>query len=394
MKYNFDILPNRRNTDSIKWDVKDNELPMWIADMDFEVAHPIKEALLERASHPAYGYTDVYDYWYDAYISFYHDRHNFDIQKDWLVFSTGVVPTISSSVRKLTNEGDEVVLLTPVYNIFYNSVINNNRVVVEVPLKYIGKSYSIDFERLDKALSSKKAKLLIICNPQNPIGKIWSKEDLTEIGRLAKKNNVIVLSDEIHGEITAPNKSYVPFLSVNETNREVGFAAVSVTKCFSIPGIQTSAIIIPNEEIKKKVVRQLNTDECAEPNIFALPATKAALNDSRDWLDEMREYVENNKKYVYDFIAKNIPDIYPVKQDATYLMWIDISSVSKDSKEFCSFLREKTGLFLAAGYVYGKGGEGFVRVNVATNISNVKDACLRLKEGVELYKQAKSSLKC
>ncbi len=386
MKYNFDVLPNRRNSGSIKWDVKEGELPMWVADMDFEVAPKIKEALLSRVLHPVYGYTDVYDSWYNAYISFYQDRHNFEIEKEWLVFSTGVVPTISSSVRKLTNEGDEVVLLTPVYNIFYNSVINNNRVVVEVPLKYIAKSYSIDFVALDKALSSKKAKLLILCNPQNPIGKIWSKDDLALIGRLCERHNVIVLSDEIHGEITSPNKDYVPFLSVNETNRKVGFAAVSVTKCFNLAGLQTSAIIIPNEEIRKKVVRQLNTDECAEPNVFAIPVTLAALNDSRDWLNEMREYVEVNKEYVYDFIKKKIPEIHPIKQDATYLMWIDVSSITDNVKEFSSFLREMTGLFITAGSVYGKGGEGFLRINVATNLSNVKDMCIRLKKGIELYK--------
>lgn len=386
MKYNFDILPNRRNSGSIKWDVKEDELPMWVADMDFEVAPKIKEALLNRALHPVYGYTDVYDSWFNAYISFYHDRHNFDIEKEWLVFSTGVVPTISSSVRKLTNEGDEIILLTPVYNIFYNSVINNNRVVVEVPLKYIAKSYSIDFEALDKALSSKKAKLLILCNPQNPIGKIWSKDDLALIGRLCEKHNVIVLSDEIHGEITSPNKDYVPFLSVNETNRKIGFAAVSVTKCFNLAGLQTSAIIIPNEEIRKKVVRQLNTDECAEPNIFAVPVTLAALNDSRDWLVELREYIETNKEYVTSYIERNIPDVYAVKQDATYLMWIDVSLITSNVKEFSSFLREKTGLFITAGSVYGKGGEGFLRINVATNLINVKDMCERLKKGIELYK--------
>lgn len=176
MKYDFDTLPNRKGTDSIKWDVKENELPMWIADMDFEVALPIQKAILEKASHPVYGYPDVSKEWYQAYIRFFRERHSFEIQKDWLVFSTGVVPTISSSVRKLTNPGDEVILLTPVYNIFYNSILNNNRVVKEVPLRYIANSYSIDFPLLEEALSNEKAKLLILCNPQNPIGKIWSKE--------------------------------------------------------------------------------------------------------------------------------------------------------------------------------------------------------------------------
>ena len=278
-----------------------------------------------------------------------------------------------------------MVLLTPVYNIFYNSILNNNRVVKEVPLRYFANSYSIDFPLLEEALSSEKAKFLILCNPQNPIGKVWSKEDLSEIGRLCEKHHVTVLSDEIHGEITKPGSSYIPFLSVNETNRKIGFAAISVTKAFNIAGIHTSAIIIPNEELRNKVNRQLNTDECAEPNIFAIPASIAALNDSCDWLEEMREYVEKNKEYVYQFIKENIPTFKAIEQDATYLMWLDMSSLTNDDKEFASFLRKETGLFLTAGSVYGKGGEGFLRMNVATSFSNVKDACCRLLKGVESY---------
>lgn len=187
MKYDFDKIIDRRHTDSCKWNVLDSELPMWVADMDFEVAKPIQDAIISRASHPIYGYSDMQNEWSDAYINYYREIHNFNIQKDWLIFSTGVIPSISSSVRKLTNEGDEVVILTPVYNIFYNSIINNNRKVLEVPLKYIAKSYSIDFDALDKALSKENVKLMILCNPQNPIGKIWSADDLAEIGRLAKK---------------------------------------------------------------------------------------------------------------------------------------------------------------------------------------------------------------
>ncbi len=385
MKYNFDKTIDRRGSDSCKWNVLENELPMWVADMDFEVAPKIKEAIISRASHPVFGYSDMQEEWFNAYINFYEDQHNFKIKKDWLIFSTGVVPSISSSVRKLTTEGDDVVILTPVYNIFYNSIINNNRKVLEVPLKYIAKSYSIDFEALDKALSKENVHLMILCNPQNPIGKIWNTDDLAEIGRLAKKHDVIVLSDEIHGEITSPNKKYVPFLSVNETNKEVGFACVSVTKAFNIAGIHTSAIICLNESIRKKVDRQLNTDECAEPNTFAQVAAIAALNDSRDWLTELNEYIENNKQYVYDYISKNIPQIYCVKQDATYLMWLDISKISKDSQGFCDFLRKKTGLYINSGRHYGQAGEGFIRINVATSLALVKEGMSRLKEGVELY---------
>lgn len=386
MKYDFDNLISRRGTYSSKWNVKDGELPMWVADMDFSVAPKIEEAIIERAKHPIYGYADIPDELFDAYISFFQERHHLELKKEWLVFSTGVVPTISSSVRALTNEGDEVVLLTPVYNIFYNSILNNKRKVSEVPLAYKNGEYSIDFALLEDAFSKKETELMILCNPQNPVGKIWSKETLNKIALLAKKHDVIVLSDEIHGEITAPNKEYVPFLSGDDLNKEIGFSAFSVTKPFNIAGIHTSLIAIPNEEIRKKVVRQLNTDECAEPNVFSIPAAIAALS-SADWLDEMRCYVEKNKEYMAKFIKENIPEFKVIKQDATYLMWIDISALTNNSKEFCDFLRKETGLFIQAGYVYGKGGEGFIRINLATSLSNVIDACNRLKSGVEKYKE-------
>lgn len=384
MKYNFDQPTNRRNTDSIKWDVKDNELPLWIADMDFETAPAVKQALTTRVSTGIYGYTEPNDDWYNAYINFYKDRYAVEFKKEELMFCLGVVPAISSSVRKITNEGDNVVILSPVYNIFYNSIINNNRKILEVPLLRIGDEYKIDFENLEKAFALENTTMMIFCNPHNPIGKIWTKDELERIGSLAKKYNVVVLSDEIHAYLTRPNKSYIPYLSVNETNKGNSITCISVTKAFNLAGIHTSCIVVPNKDLFKRVNRQINTDEVAEPNIFSCPAAIAALNESRDWLDELREILFRNRDIVDDFIKKNIPCLHSIPGDATYLLWIDCSKLG-DSKEYVDYLREKTGLFVTDGSVYGKGGHGYFRMNVATQESTLQDALERLKAGTASY---------
>ncbi len=389
MRFDFDKITNRRHSGSLKWNVGENELPMWVADMDFETCPAIKEAIVKRAETGIYGYTEPDENWFQAYISFFKRRHDFEIKKNWLLFSTGVVPTISSSVRKLTKEGDNVVVTPPVYNIFYNSIINNHRVPLEVPLIEHDDSYSLDYIGLEAAFAKKETSLFILCNPENPVGRIWTKEELAKIGMLAKKHNVIVLSDEIHGEITRPGFSYVPFLSVNETNKEVGFAAISVTKAFNLAGIQTSAIVIPNEKIRALVNRQINTDEVAEGNIFSYLAATTALNEGEEWLDELREYLFSNRDIAESFIDKNIPSLSCAKGDATYLLWIDARKVCADSEELAYFIREKTGLFLSSGKVYGVTSNGFLRMNLATPKPLLLDGLNRLKNGIELYLERK-----
>lgn len=384
-KYDFSSAIDRRHSDCIKWDCKENVLPRWIADRDYAVAPEIVSALKERLSHPVYGYTEPHQDFYEAYISFYKRRHQVEIKKDWLLFSQGVVPTISSSVRKLTNIGDQVVLLTPVYNIFYNSILNNQRVVKEVPLVLKDGVYTISFSLLEQALSEEKTKRRILCNPANPVSRIWTKEELVKIGELCYKHHVVVLRDEIHGEITRPNTSYVPFFSLNEVNRRNSVTAISVTKAFNLAGIHTSAIIVPDEDLRKRVNRQINTDEVAEPNVFSCVAAVAALNEGEGWLDARRKAVFDNRDYVSTFIHKEIKELDVIQGDATYLVWIDARKVTMDTKKLAAFLLEKTGLWLQDGSVYGKGGEGFLRRNVATPLSLVKDGLNRLKEGISLF---------
>jgi len=385
MNYNFDQIPDRKTTNSIKWDVAPNELPLWVADMDFDTAPQIKQAIINRAQLGALGYADYNNQWRDAYIHWWKNRYNFEIHRDWLIFSTGVVPTISSVVRKITTPGENVLLLTPTYNIFYNSIVNNGRNPLECELIYdkAANSYSIDFDDLEKKLSNNQTTLMILCNPQNPIGKIWNKEELERVGELCAKNNVVVLSDEIHCDITEPGKKYIPFASVNEICKNNCIMAVAPTKTFNIAGLSTSAIVVPNNQLFYKVWRGLNTDECGEPNAFAVQAAIAAYTKSEDWFTQAIEYIWANRTLATEYIEKNIPQLKVIKSDATYLMWIDISKTNMNGAEFAKRLRKETGLYISAGNAYGKGGENFIRINLATSKAIVEDALKRLKAAVK-----------
>ena len=302
MKYDFDEIIDRRGTNSLKWDIAENELPMWVADMDFRTAPEITDAIKLRAEHGVFGYSIVPDEWYDAYINWWKTRHNVEYRKGELIFSTGVVPTISSCVRKLTTAGENVLLMPPVYNIFYNSIKNNGRNVQECPLVYKNGGYSIDWELLEKCLADPQTSLMLLCNPHNPVGRIWDRETLARIGELAYANGVVVLSDEIHCDITDPGCEYVPFMSVSEKCADNSVICISPTKAFNLAGLQTSAVVVRDPGLRHKVWRALNTDEVAEPNAFAVQAAVAAFEHGGDWLDELREYLFDNKRTVSDFL--------------------------------------------------------------------------------------------
>ena len=381
MKYDFDKIVDRRGSESIKWDVNPNELPLSIADMDFMTAPEVIADLKKIIEFGVYGYCEPKDDWYEAYQNFFRDLHCWNIKKDDLFFSTGVVPTLSSSVRALTEAGDKVIVMPPVYNIFYNSIVNNKRVPYEVPLINDNGKYFIDFIKLEIAMKDSKSKLLFFCNPGNPVSRIWNIDEIKKIIILAKKYDVIVLSDEIHCDIARPGKKYVPFLTI-EGASEIGFSAISPTKCFNLAGTQGSAIVIENEEIKKKVIRQLNTDECAEPNVIACTAAISAFNKGRDFLKQLNEYLFANRDFAFEYIKKNIPNLDPIYGDATYLLWIDIRKTNLTSEELVKLVREKTGLILNKGSSYGAGGEGFIRMSVAVPRTVLIDALERLKNAL------------
>lgn len=380
----FDEQVERRNTGSLKWDVAKNELPMWVADMDFQAAPEICAAILRRAQHGVYGYSVVPEEWNQAYMEWWAKRHSFQMKKEWLIFCTGVVPAISSMVRKLTTPGENILIQTPVYHIFFHSVINNGRNSLQSPLVYDGEAYHMDFEDLERKLAEPQTTMMILCNPHNPVGKIWDRETLARIGELCYKHHVIVISDEIHCDLTEPGCGYVPFASVSEICRDNSITCIAPTKTFNLAGLQTAAVSVPNEVLRHKVWRGLNTDEVAEPNAFAIDGVIAAFTKGERWLDELRRYISDNKRFAVEYIEKYIPRVKAVSSQATYLMWLDCRKITEDSVQFCKFLRESTGLYISEGSQYGQGGEGFVRINVACPRERLRDGLERLQRGVEM----------
>ena len=383
--YDFDKVTDRRNTGSVKWDVKEGELPMWVADMDFCCSPEIVKAVSDRTSHGIYGYTDINDDWRNAYVNWWKRRHSFVMEKERLLFCSGIVPAVASAIRALTEQGDGVLLMTPVYNIFFNLIRQNSRTVVENRLKYdaFSNSFSVDFEDLENKLSQFSTRLMILCNPQNPVGRIWQREELVRIGELAFKYGVPVISDEIHCDITAPGRLYVPFASLNETNLDNSVICISPTKAFNIAGIQSSCVYSHNKRLYELIGNSLNVDNINEPNVFAVPAAVAAFDRSETWLDEMREYVFENRNIAFKYMKDNIPLLKPVEGDATYLMWVNIEAYKIGSKRFTAFLREITGLFITAGEIYGEGCGNFVRINLACPETLLLDGLNRLKRGCD-----------
>lgn len=378
MRYDFSKLTNRWHTDSLKWDVKDNELPMWVADMDFETAPEIIEALHQRVNHGIFGYNIVPDEYFESIQNWWLKRHHYHIEKDWMMFCTGVVPAISSIVRKITTVGENVLIQSPVYNIFYNSILNNGRHVLSSDLIYDGYDYHIDFDDLERKLSLPQTTMMILCNPHNPIGKIWNHETLKRIGELCAKHHVIVVSDEIHCDITSPQSEYIPFASVSQTNLMNSITCIAPTKAFNLAGLQTACIVVPNPVLYHKVNRGINTDEVAEPNSFAICATMAAFNQGEAWLNELREYIEMNKQIVVEFIEHYLPQLHVVPSKATYLLWIDCSDICNDSVELVNMIRKATGLYLSDGLEYGENGRHFIRMNVACPRQRLNDGLQRL----------------
>ena len=389
--YDFDKLTDRTGTLSYKWDVKPGELPMWVADMDFEVAPPIKKAITDRAEHGIFGYTMTPDAFFNAVSEYWGRRHGYRIPTEHMVYSNGVVAAISSIVRKLTTPAENVLIQAPVYNIFYNSIINNGRNVLSSDLVYDGHGYSIDVEDLEEKLSRPQTSLMILCNPHNPVGRIWTKEELARIGALCHKHGVTVLSDEIHCDITAPGaEGYVPFASVNDECRRISVTAVASSKTFNIAGLQSACLFAEDPVLRHKVWRGVNTDEVGEPNAFSMQANIAAFTECDAWVDEMLGYVFENKRIACEYINNEINGMKAAFSKATYLLWIDISGVAEDSVDFCEKLREQTGLYLSDGAEYGEPGRSFVRMNLAAPRSRVLDGLERLKRGAEAYSKNNS----
>ena len=375
MKYNFDILSQRRGTHSRKWDVKENELPMWVADMDFLVLPEIKEAIINAANIGSLGYVLPTEKFFKAYQNWWKTRHNLFIDTKDMIYVSGVVSALDSLINHLTNKGDAVLLMNPSYSGFFSVVNNNNRKLVTSTLLYTGDDFVIDYEDIEKKIVDNNVKATIFCNPHNPTGKLWNKEEITKFFNICKKHNVIFIADEIHCDIVDPGYSYVPALSISD---EV-ITCMAPSKVFNLAGLQSAVCVIKDEKIRDIMQAAFYHDDVGEPNFFVEPATIAAYTYGADYVDELNAYIHKNKEYVKEFFKNELPHLKVTSGVATYLLWIDVSYYQIPGNQFASDLRKETGLFVSDGPHYGTSGSHYIRMNVATSLDNVKDGLNRLK---------------
>ncbi|MFX4231516.1 MalY/PatB family protein [Aliarcobacter butzleri] len=387
MKYNFNEIINRNNTNSSKWDTTQKDvIPMWVADMDFKVATPILDSILNRAQHAIFGYTMIPEEFYDAEILWWDKRHNFKIEKEWIEPTVGVIPSLSAVVQAFCEQGDKVLIQSPVYNYFNSSITNNKCEIVTNDLIYNNGKYTIDFEDFEEKIKDEKLKLFILCNPHNPVGRVWTKEELTIMGNLCIKYHVIILSDEIHRDLVYSNFKYTPIASISKEILEQSITCTAPSKTFNLAGLKTSNIIVANKEYRERINRSLNINESIEPNVFGIEALISAYTLSDSWLDELLIYLEKNRDFVIEFVNKYIPQLKIIKPEATYLLWIDCSKLNIDSQTLVDKIYELGKVRLSSGITYGKNADKFIRINIACPKELLEDGLQRIQKTINLLK--------
>lgn len=384
-KYDFVNAPDRSMTDSVKWHVKKGDLPMSIADMDFKTAPEIIAAMKEKISLGVFGYEWPEDDYFNAVADWYEKEHGHRPEQEWLIFTTGVVPAISAVVRRISHIGDNVLVQAPVYNVFYNSIENNGRHVLSNDLQFDGSNYKINWEDLEQKLALPLTTLMIFCNPHNPVGNVWTQAEVQKIADLCFKHHVVLLSDEIHGDLVRKGPDYTPAFSVNGPARDNVISLVSPSKTFNVAALHAATAIVPNSNLRAMVNRGLNSDEVAEPNLLAIPGTIAAYEHGHDWLQALIKQLNVNFTYAQEFIGNNLPQVKVVSGKATYLIWLDVEQISTDSQELADYLEKETGLVLSPGSIYRGNGHNFLRMNLACPLAMVKDGLERLKTGLTQY---------
>ena len=380
-KFNFDEIVDRHNTHSVKWDQcpNDDVIPMWIADMDFKAAPCIMDALKQRLEHGVFGYANVPEDFYTSIINWFERRHNWKIDRSWIEYTTGVVPAISAVLRAVTKPSEKVVVLTPIYNCFFTCIESNGCEVVEVPLTYNSDySYSIDYDALDRALSDDNTNTLLFCNPHNPAGRVWRKEELLKVNELYLKNNVKVISDEIHCEMMMPGVHYTPFASISQEAQDNCITCGSPSKSFNIAGLQAAFIVSNNVQIESQINDALIEHQVCAINPFGLEAFIAAYNHGESWIEQFNEYIAGNFQLMRDMMNKELPEFHITPIEGSYLAWIDVTPTGMTSAEVTKKILDDGKVMVNDGAMYGKAGEGFIRVNLATQRAVVEEATIRI----------------
>ncbi len=391
MRYDFDEVIDRNNTGSLKWDFygryfkEADVLPMWVADMDFRAPEPVIEAVQKVAGFGLYGYTEETETYHEAVVGWLKRRHGFNVEKNWLHYSPGVVPALHWIIQRFNRPGDKVIVQTPVYHPFFEAVETAGCHLVNNPLVEVDKTYRMDFADLEEKAADERAKMIILCSPHNPVGRVWSEHELSELGRICLKHRVLVVSDEIHGDLLLNGHKLIPFASISEELAMHSITCYAPTKTFNLAGLQISNIIIPNPAIAAEFKIAMENNHVSRPNIFALAAAEAAYRHGDEWLDQLLAYVEKNQALVRDYISTNIPELKVTPAEATYLAWIDCRGLGLTAEELEIFMEKKCGLALSQGYIFGAGGEGFVRMNLGCPRSVVKEALNKLHRAVEKF---------
>ena len=383
MKYDYDKIIPRRGTNSVKWDVakEDGVIPMWVADMDFQAAPCIRQALKERMDHGVFGYTLVPNSYYESIISWFDRRHQWHIERDWIIYTSGVVPAISAIIKALTEPGDKVLVQTPVYNCFFSSIRNNGCSTAENALVRKGNSYEIDFDDFEKQAADEKTKVFLLCNPHNPAGRVWTPEELSRMNDICLKHGVQVISDEIHCELVMPGYKFTPFAAVSKACQDNCITTNSPTKSFNIAGLQIANIITNNDTIKRKIDRAININEVCDVNPFGVIALQAAYNEGESWIDQLNLYLWENYKVLKDFFQEHLPKLKVLKLEGTYLVWIDISATGLKADELTNELLQHGKVMVNSGTMYGKTtGADYLRINIAMPRSLMLEALLRIAQ--------------
>ncbi len=399
MNYNFDEIITRRGSNCIKWDEAEDPdiIPLWVADMDFHVYPGIVEALRKRVEHGVFGYSLVPQSYYDAVIRWFCDRHG---AKGWkrehFIYTIGVVPAISAIIHALTLPGDKVLVTTPVYNCFFSSIRNQGCIAEEVPLLLNETSlrsplnalpaFTVDWEAFERACADPKVRIFLLCNPHNPAGRVWTREELQRMGEICFRHNVFVISDEIHCEFVAPGYQYTPFSSLGEQFLQNSATCVAASKAFNIAGLQNADIIVADSDKRYRIDRAINIFETCDVNPFGIVATEAAFTDGgAEWLKQLNDYVLGNYNYLRDLFAEKLPQLWVAPHEGTYLAWVDCSAAGLSSPAIADHLYHKDKVWIADGEAYGEHQRSFIRINLACPRATLAEGLRRIVES-DLWK--------
>lgn len=389
--YDFETLVPRNKMGSVKWEemkkinptITEDIVPFSVADMEFKNPPEIMEGLKQYLDEVILGYTIPTDTYYDAVIGWMKKRHNWNVNRESIVLSPGIVAALFTAVRAFLKPGEGVILLTPVYYPFFMAAKVNECKVVESPLKFNGTQYEVDFEDLEQKAKDPGNKMLLLCNPHNPVGRVWTKEELTHIGRICIDNNVLIVDDEIHFDLIMPGYKHTVFPSISEELAQHSITCTSPSKTFNLAGMHASNIIISNEEIRSKFANANQNIGSGSLNTLGYKACELAYNKCEKWLDELIEVIEGNRKYFVEFMEENIPEIKPIRMEGTYLQWFDCRGLGMAYKELEHFMTQEVMLFLDEGYIFGQAGEGFERINLACPRHVLEKALVNLKKHLD-----------